>query len=124
MSARRLPPYGRELAQARAGDLRRWWGTSPDGLIPTITVLCGRDAWNVKREWPDRLMLVCPHRVDPGVLDWSLCAGADPVLLWRCGPTDGDQVRRLITALMRDGVDRVLDAVTLDRYLVEVSHAA
>lgn len=124
MTARRLPPYGRELVQARAGDLRRWWGTSADGLHPSITVLCGRDAWRVKREWPDRLMLVCPHGEDPETLDWSPCAGADPVLLWRCGSADGGQVRRLITALLRDGVDRVLDATTLDRYVVEVSYAA
>jgi hypothetical protein len=120
MTARRLPPYGRQMIEARRGDLSRWWGTSPDGQHPSITVCVGKDAWRVKREWPNRLMVVCPDEPPEG-FDWTCCAGADPVLLWRCGPAEGEQVRRLIMALMRDGTNRVLDEA-LNRFVAEVRH--
>lgn len=123
MTARRLPPFGRQILDARRGDLSRWWGTSADGLHPSITVCCGRDAWDVRRTWPNRLMLVCPVGEGPEVMDWSCCANADPVLLMRCGPTQGNQVQALVAAMMRDGVDRVLDAETGARFVVEVCHA-
>lgn len=53
-------------------------------------------------------------------LYWAACADADPVLLWRCGDVDGDQVKRLIEAVLRDGANRILDIETGNRYLAEV----
>ncbi|AGA33765.1 hypothetical protein TVNIR_2105 [Thioalkalivibrio nitratireducens DSM 14787] len=71
------------------------------------------------------MALVCPTGEDPRAFDWRPCAGHDPVLLVRAGPTDGDQVRGLIEALIRDDTDRVLDATTGALYVAqEVAHAA
>lgn len=118
---RRLPPYGRAVLHARrTGQLRGYIGTSPDGANPTLWLLVGPDAWTVAERWyTHRLLIVAPADEDPAIRDWSCLVDADPVLLVRCGPVDGDHLERLLAAVMRDGVQRTLDLETGVRYVAE-----
>ncbi|WP_412852376.1 hypothetical protein [Ectothiorhodospira shaposhnikovii] len=132
MTHRQLPPYGKRIIQARQGDLSRYWGTSPDGRRPSLWCAVGTTAWEVARDaWhPARtrgrwLVAVCPPDTDPAALDWQCLVGSDPVLLVRAGNVDGDQVHRLVLALLTAGVGRILDMGTGNRYMSrEVDHAA
>jgi hypothetical protein len=129
MTARRLPPYGRQIIEARRGDLSRWWGTSADGTTPTLICCCGSDAWDVAREWHDhRLVTLCPPDADPWSFDWRCLVGADPLLLWRCGDVDGAHLMELARAILTAGVDRIFDVHAGVRYVAEVGgrheHAA
>lgn len=117
-AGRRLPPYARELIDARRGDLRRYVGTSPDGRHPTLFLLAGADCWPVARQWHGRRLLVLlPPGDQPEAYRWECLRDADPVLLWRCGELDGDTLQRLLVAAMRGGVRRVFDPMTGTRYV-------
>lgn len=122
VNARRLPPYAHEILSARqAGDFRGTWGASADGCTPTITLCVGHDAWYAARDWAGRrLITLLPPGEDPEQFDWRCIAGADPLLLWRCGPVDGEVLVALLKAIMRDGTDRVLDLATGKRYVARV----
>jgi hypothetical protein len=123
---RRLPPYAREIIAARqTGDLRGYWGTSPDGQHPQIILCCGSNAWDAARDWAGRrLVTLLPPSDTPDEYDWRFMAGADPILLWRYGSIDGNDVIQLLHAVMRDGTNRVLEVGTGARYVAEVTHAA
>lgn len=128
---RRPPPYGRRLADvlARPATWPGYIGTSKDGRRLTVWVLVGAAAWSLAREWEPqrRAFLVCPPDAGPADFDWRMLAGHDPILLRPCGEVDGDHIRRLVTAMMRDGVRRVLRTDSGARYLArpqEVRHAA
>ncbi|MCG5495249.1 hypothetical protein [Ectothiorhodospira variabilis] len=129
-TARKLPPYARKILQARQGEaLSRYAGTSADGQHPTLWVAIGSEAWDVARDtWErsrPRLMTLCPPGEDPQALDWRCLAGADPALLLRAGAVDGDQVQRLVLALLTARVGRIIDMDTGNRYVrKEVDHAA
>jgi hypothetical protein len=116
-----LPPYGRALLSAEGPR----WGTSPNGEHVTINVCIGSQAWETARQWaPTRLVALCPPGEDPKLYDWRFCAGADPIVLWRCGDVDGVQFLDLVRAILAAGVTRVLDADTGTRYLAkEVTRA-
>ncbi|SEQ01332.1 hypothetical protein SAMN05421693_11420 [Ectothiorhodospira magna] len=132
MIQRQLPPYGKRIIQARRGNLSGHWGTSADGRHPSLWCAVGSGAWdaaraywNPPRNFGPRLVAVCPPGEDPAALDWSCLAGSPPVLLVRAGDVDGEQVHRLVTALLTAGVGRILDMGTGNRYLSkETDHAA
>ncbi|WP_018882347.1 MULTISPECIES: hypothetical protein [unclassified Thioalkalivibrio] len=97
MNGRKLPPYARRHAEA----LRH----PPH----TVWIAAGPNAWKWARQRPSHVVLVAPPEEDPAALDWRMCRGHDPVLVILTGPTEGAKVRELIGALLRDGVERVLD---------------
>jgi len=123
---RRLPPYARKIIAARSSsNLRRWWGTSPDGQHPTLIVCAGKGAWHTAVDWEGhRLVTLLPPGDDPDRYDWTCLAGTDPVLLWRCGATDEDDLARLLPAIMRDGTNQILDVLLGTQYIAEVQYAA
>ena len=110
-AGRRFPPF----AKRHADQLR-----NPQ---TTVWVAVGKGAWQWAKDRPSHVVIVCPPGDDPLCLDWTPCAGHDPVLLVRTRATDGGQFRALVEALMRDGTERVLsDDGT--RYVQEVTDAA
>ncbi|MCG5509625.1 hypothetical protein [Ectothiorhodospira lacustris] len=129
---KRLPPFGRQITQARQGNLPGYWGTSPDGRHPSLWCVVGsrawdaaRAAWNPPQPRSPRLVTACPPGEDPADMDWQCLAGADPVLLVRAGDVDGDQVHGLVVAMLTAGVGRILDMGTGNRYMSrEADHAA
>lgn len=123
---RRLPPYAKEIIAARKrGNLQAWWGSSPNGKSPTLIVCAGELAWRTARDWAShRLITLLPPGDEADSYDWRCLAGADPVLLWRCGSVDGEALEKLLKAVMRDGTDRILDLLTGTRYVAEVTRAA
>lgn len=113
-----LPPYGRELAARLRGDLRDWWGAAPNGKAAPIMLLTGPDAWRAAQDWRNhRLIALHPYESNPATYNWRVLAGHDPVLLWRCGPVEGDAVIALMRAIMMDGVQRVLDVAHQRHYV-------
>jgi hypothetical protein len=120
MSKRKLPPYGKQVAD-RLADRTVWprmAGTSPDGEHLTIWICVGPGAWDTARAWIDnRLVLVCPQSESPANFDWRLCGGHDPLMIARCGTTTDAEVAALAEALIRDGVQRVLDVDVGRRWL-------
>jgi hypothetical protein len=63
------------------------------------------------------------------MFNWRVLAGHNPILLDLCGEVDGDHLRRLVQAILRDGVRRVLRTDLCIRYLApgageEVGRAA
>lgn len=126
METKCLPPFGREILLVRqSGHCRGKWGTSPNGRIPTLFLCVGSDSWRVAREWTGRrLITLLPPGEDSDAFDWRFLAGADPVLLWRCGDVDGDVLAALLRAIMRDGTDRVLDLATGNRYVARVEEVS
>jgi hypothetical protein len=125
---RKLPPYGARLREIAADPVarRRCVGSSANGELLTIWLICGADGWTLAREWSAREELrafaLLPIGDDPSGYDWRMLRGHDPVLLHFCGEINGDQTKRLISALMRDGVQRVLAPNGL-RYVAEVDYA-
>lgn len=116
--AHRLPPYARELRARLSADLSPWSGTSLNGNHPTVFLLTGSEAWSVAQQWRNhRLLTLLPPGDDPSRYDWRLLVGADPLLLWRCGRTDGDEVLHLLKAVMGCGIGRVLDVASQIRYV-------
>jgi len=109
----------------RRGDLRRFDGTSPDGRQPTLWIVTGSGAWDVAHRWSShRLVVVLPSDADPADIDWRCLADADPVLLFRAGDVDDGRVRRAVAAAFRDGVERILDLETGERFIRETAEAA
>ena len=121
-STRKLPPYANTILAARqTGNLTGKWGTSPDGHTPTLFLCIGSDSWRVAREWSGhRFITLLPPGEDPEIFDWRCLAGADPIILWRCGRVDGEALEALLRAVMRDGTNRVLDLATGSRYVARV----
>lgn len=119
MSARKLPPYGRELRAWLAADPKpKRWGCN--GAAASITITIGSGAWSWARDWHDqRLVLVVPPGESAANFDWRDCAGHDPILVAECGDVQDGELDRLVRALMRDGVERVLMLATMDRYSAE-----
>lgn len=111
MSGRRLPPFAKSIIAARrTGNLTGQWGAAADGKSAPVTLCVGSDAWRPAREWHGhRLITLLPPGEPPASFDWRCLAGSDPVSLWRCGAVDGDTLHALLSAVMRDGVVRVLD---------------
>lgn len=115
MSRRRLPPY-----------LRRHVDQLRKEASSSVWIAIGADAWQWARtrDRSHHIAIVCPLGDDPAGYDWRPCAGHDPVLLVRAGPTEGEQVRALIEAVIRDGTDRVMDNGGALYVAQEVAHAA
>ncbi|MCB2006003.1 MAG: hypothetical protein KDH93_13375 [Rhodoferax sp.] len=94
------PPFAR-LLRERAHQHQSWW------------VLIGADAWDTANTWrnrPHRLFALCPPDADPRGLDWSVYRQAPPpVGLVRCGRVDGDQLHRLVQAMLSAGSPRLFD---------------
>lgn len=111
----RLPPYAKRHIDRLRMD-----------LAATVWIAIGPNSWRYAqdRAGTRHIVIVCPPGDDPVAYDWTICAGHDPVLLVRAGPTDGDQVRAIIEALIRDGTDRVLDDAGALYVAREVAHAA
>ena len=109
---RHQPAYARRLREVLtvSGTWPQYAGISADGRHPQLWVLAGSNTWNVAREYARSryLFLACPPDADPEALDWRLLAGHDPVLLRQCGQLDGDTLKRLVLAVLRDGAERVL----------------
>lgn len=123
-TTRRLPPFARELAArlANRASWPRWAGTSPDGHHISIWVGLGPDAWQWAREHINQRMLtIIPPDEDPNSYDWRMLAGHDPVILFSAGDTSGDEVRAVVSAMMRAGVKGVVhgDAGKITRYRME-----
>lgn len=111
MSARRRcqPPYARELRDRLAGDLRGYWGTSPDGQHATLLIVLGSQAWRVAEQWrADRLLTVLPPGSNPAEFDWQIMRASSPPIAWSFGTVSDDELYALARALFRDGSDRLL----------------
>lgn len=125
---RRPPPYAKRLREMLA-DRSRWpsyVGTSPNGRHLTLWLLAGTKSWKQAKDWEHtrRLFLLAPPDDDPQAFDWSLLAGHDPVLLMPCGDLFHSTELAIVSAVMRDGTERVLRSGTPRRYVREVQHAA
>lgn len=100
---RTRPPFATLLAQRTQCTFNSWW------------VLIGGESWVTAECWRrdsnrHRPFALCPPGEDPAVLDWSLYRRAPaPVGLVRCGQVDGDQLHRLVCALLADGTPRIFD---------------
>lgn len=122
----RLPPYSKRLVSITGPA----WGTSPDGLHHTQWVLFGLGAWGEAQQWQHstRRFVLLPPGDDPSIYDWRALRKHPPVLLQPCGEATGDELKPLVTALLRDGVARVLylgdNSVTLFATPEGVRHAA
>jgi hypothetical protein len=119
-----MPPYGRTLADRLSKPItwRQYAGTSPDGSAVTVWVGIGPNAWYWARERVDSFLLtILPPDTDPSALDWRVCAGHDPVVVQRCGDVQEGEVHALADALLRDGVQRVLDAETGNIHVLEAA---
>lgn len=112
---RRLPPYLHRHAERLRTD-----------ASATVWIAIGSGAWRWAQErMRSHIVIVVPPGDDPIGYDWTACSGHDPILLYRAGPADGDQVRTLVEAVIRDGTDRVLDNQDGALYIVQgVDHAA
>ncbi|MEX2430294.1 MAG: hypothetical protein WD645_00060 [Dehalococcoidia bacterium] len=87
-------------------------------------LLAGADAWGVARRWDGRrLFVLAPHNEDPTAFCWSCLSGHDPILLKRAGEIDGEHLRRVLCAVMRDGTRRVLDLEADIRYIATPPNA-
>jgi len=103
MSRRPQPPYARQHREALADPAVSVW------------IAMGRNAWKIARNHlgdythgRPQVWLPLPDDTEPDAIDWRCCRGHDPVLLMPAGAVEGEQVRALIGALFRDGVERVL----------------
>lgn len=116
-------PYARRLERVIANPATwpQYEGTSPDGTHLTLWVLTGSRAWDAARVFAAsrRLYVVAPPDEDPTGYDWRVLRGHDPIIILRFGDLDGETVRALVTAMMRDGVHRVLDLAehAMSRYV-------
>ena len=124
MSARPLPPYGAELRRwLLANPKPRMWGCNGDKAAVTVAV--GSSAWGWAKQWHQtRLVLCLPSGESASRFSWSLCAGCDPVLLQACGTVSDGEVDNLVHALLRGGVQRVLDLETMNRFEAEAVQRA
>jgi len=115
---RRLPPFARTII-----DGGRFPGTSRDGSRHTYWIVIGPAAWEQAKEFRDqgRAVTMLPPGDDPKRFRWDFLSGHDPVLLVKAGETQGHEIRALVEAVMADGVGRVLDMGTMDRFVREVS---
>jgi len=113
-TTRGLPPYARTII-----DGGRFPGTSRDGSQHTYWLVIGPHAWDQAREFRDqgRAVTMLPPGDDPKRFRWDFLAGHDPVLLVKAGNVQGHEIRALVEAVMADGVGRVLDMGTMDRYV-------
>lgn len=120
MSSRPLPPYATELRKWLRSDPKpRMWGCNDDRAA--ITVLIGANAWGIARSrHEDRLVLCLPPGESAAKFNWQDCAGSDPILIELCGDVADGVVDSLIRSLLRDGVKRILDVGTMDRFEAEV----
>ncbi len=88
LPGRKLPPFGKPLADAV---LR---GLQPKGRQAMVYL----DAWPPKNP-PFGPALACPWDSDPTAYDWRILAGLD-VLVRVSAPCDGDRLRRLLAELV------------------------
>ena len=119
-----LPPYGRTLADrlSKPATWPQYAGTSPDGAAVTVWVALGPGAWDWAQDGADAFLLtILPPGADPASYDWRCLAGHDPVILQRCGPVQESDIHALADALLRDGVQRVLDGAMGIRYRREAA---
>jgi hypothetical protein len=109
------PPYARHISAARASRTPNfYWGTSPNGKAFTIWLLIGDRAWSTAKEWVEHrrlCTLLPPDNEDPANINWTPLSGTDPIIICRCGRClyTGHYFHRLLAAMMRDGVQRILD---------------
>ena len=82
-------------------------------------VAAGSSVWQNTKNWPRerRLFALAPPGEDPANFDWGCLAGSNPVLLAAFGELDGAFLHRLVAAMFRDGVGRVLDMRSGIRYV-------
>jgi len=104
---RRLPPFARTITSR----------TIPANA--TLWLVAGQHAWDEATRLRDqgRMLAMLPPGDDPKRYRWDFLAGHDPVLLVKAGATQGHEIRALVEAVMSDGVGRVLDMGTMDRYV-------
>lgn len=131
---RRRPPYAARLAAvlARPETWPEWSGTSADHAHLTFWVLAGPDAWEIAGVWlaTRALYVVAPPGEDPARFDWRALADHPPILVHSCGTLTQVEVAALVSALLRDGAERILvlpggdprQSVRLYR-IAEVGHA-
>lgn len=116
------PPYSRRILAAHASQNPwEYSGTSLDGSCLLIWLLIGADAWPQAKRWNEQgrlCTLLPPDNEDPADINWTPLSGADPVIMHRCGSCllTGDQIHRLLAAVMRDGVQRIIDSRTREAY--------
>lgn len=105
---RPLPPYGRhvEAVLRDPQQLARCSGCT--ATCATIWVATGPDAWHWPRHRPNHLAVVLPPGEDPEAFDWAFLQGHEPVLLIGEQAEDAQARRQIATAMMRDGIQRVL----------------
>jgi hypothetical protein len=100
------PPYSKIISPIMGAA----WGLSPDGLHYPFWVLFGPGAWGKARQWRQsmRRFVLLPPGDAPSAYGWGVLRGHPPVLLLPCGAVTGEEVKALVVALLRDGVERVL----------------
>lgn len=100
----RQPPYARLMRKRAANPLNR---------SVAHAVLLGNDAWQTASRWREdslRAFTLCPPGEDPAGFDWTIYRKAPPpVSLIRCGRVDGDQLHRLVRAMLAAGSPRIFD---------------
>jgi len=112
MLSRKLPAYGKRIADAvqHPQTWRNYTGTSADGQRLTIWIAIGTDAWTWARERMSGKMLIAviPENEDPESLNLSFIKNHDPILIQQCGEISVDFIKAVVTALIRQGAQRVL----------------
>lgn len=117
----RQPPYSRELLAALSEpSLRGWCGSSADGSRATLFLLVGPNVWPFARASRGvRLLTLLPPGEAPEDFSWGVLAGHDPVLLVRCGATEGALIHRLVRCVLTAGVNRIIDTSAGVRYVAQ-----
>ena len=96
MTARKVPPFGREV-QAALAEPKSWpqyAGTSADGQHLTIWIAIGVACWEWAQEHRGKfLLMICPPDADPKDFNWRVVADEKhaPVLMRSCGAVQADR---------------------------------
>lgn len=105
---RRLPPYGRQVLDRLAGDIREYYQSSPDGSRAQIFVAVGPDAMGWPQEHPRTLAVAVAPGEDPAAYRFDWAAPHAPVQIVAAPTAEPDLLRRTAATLMRDGASYVV----------------
>jgi len=107
-TVRRLPPYGRHVSEIlqQPAAMAKFSGCSCERA--SVWILTGPQAWNTAASRPRHLCVVLPDGSSPHNFSWGFLRGHEPIIIEGVASSDADLRRMIASALMRDGVTRVL----------------